>query len=75
MRLLELIGSAFLITWFVGMIIMTAMNLSRFLFTLEGGDQQTHFWSRQFTIFVWPLIALSSEGRLLLIMLWEGRFS
>jgi hypothetical protein len=70
MRLLELVGSLALFVYIVTVVFLTSVNLSKFLFALHR-ERESHFWARQTTIFLWPLIIISREGREALAIIWQ----
>lgn len=74
MRLLGLLGSLFLLVWFVGMIVLTWHNVSRWLFGQSyEPEPAVRFWMRQFIIFTWPLAIFSEQGHHAIRVIWTGR--
>lgn len=72
MRLLALSGSVLLAAYILGLIAMTAVNISKALFELNRDEQAYRFWARQGLIFLWPLVGITKEGRATLTTIWEG---
>lgn len=70
MRLLALAGSLALFVYVVVGVWLTSVNISRFVFS-EHEDTTELFWVRQFTIFLWPLMLISEEGRKALAIFWS----
>lgn len=71
MRLLALTGSLLLLVYILGVIVLTCVNLSRWLFDLERNGEGERFWRRQGIIFLWPLVIMTAEGRAVLIYIWN----
>ena len=69
MKLIALVGSFLLFIYLLGVLVMTSVNVSRYLFSDEVTGE--FFWNRQLTIVLWPLIIISEEGRDTLTSMWN----
>lgn len=69
MKLIALVGSFMLFLYLAGVVWMTSVNISRYVFSDEENAEP--FWIRQFTIFLWPLGIISEEGRSALAYFWS----
>lgn len=73
MKALALVGSLGLAIYFIAVLALTFHNVSRLIFSLdEDPDDGPNFLARQTTIILWPLVAVSSEGREFLRTIWKG---
>lgn len=74
MKLLALAASLFIFVYVVGFLLLTAHNISKYLFTLEDNDDQlVRFFMREIMILLWPLVLFSEEGRHALRVIWTGK--
>jgi hypothetical protein len=72
-KALALTGSLAFAIYVVVTLALTFHNVSRLVFGLgEDPEDGTNFLARQTTIILWPLVAISSEGREFLRVIWKG---
>jgi hypothetical protein len=73
MKLLAMMGDLILITYLIGLILMTVMNVSRSMFDpMILGEDKMGFWARQGMVFVWLLAMFSDSGIKAFRIIWTG---
>jgi hypothetical protein len=72
MKALAFFGSLFLGIYILMTLAFTIVNISKVLFELNREEQGYRFWARQGLILMWPLVAITKEGRETLAVIWEG---
>lgn len=73
MKALAILGSLAFAIYVIVVLALTFYNVSRLLFKIDADESDgPSFIARQSTIILWPLVAVSGEGREFLRVIWKG---
>lgn len=71
MKFLGLLGSLGFCIYIVALIVLTSVNVSRYMFDIDRDREGPKFWKRQLLILLWPLVIITAEGRAVLYFVWN----